>query len=187
MSRKYKFHDQEQLYFDTCTLVKWLDLFIRNEYKEILIDSWQYCINKKGLDLYGWCIMTSHTHMIIGTHGEPMQNIMRDFKKFTSNKLIQAIIENPQESRKEWLLNIMKDAGESNSNNKKYQLWQQDSHPIELYDNKITHQKLDYTHDNPVTAGFVSKPEDWLYSSARDYAGEKGLIKIEIIEPLLEL
>ncbi len=73
-------------------------------------------------------------------------------------------------------------AGKYNPNNKDWQLWQQDSHPIELYDRKIMEQKLDYVHSNPVEAGFVSSPTDWVFSSARDYAGEKGLIDIILLE-----
>lgn len=43
-------------------------------------------------------------------------------------------------------------------------------------------QKLDYIHNNPVKAGFVENPEDYLYSSARDYSGRQGLIKVILIE-----
>ena len=43
-------------------------------------------------------------------------------------------------------------------------------------------QKLDYLHNNPVESGFVTKPEDYKYSSAMDYAGIKGLVDIDIIE-----
>jgi len=42
-------------------------------------------------------------------------------------------------------------------------------------------QKLDYLHYNPVVAGWVDEPEHYLYSSARDYAGDKGLIDIELL------
>jgi hypothetical protein len=43
-------------------------------------------------------------------------------------------------------------------------------------------QKLNYIHNNPIEAGFVEKAEDYLYSSARDYAGMKGLLSIKFIE-----
>ncbi len=74
----------------------------------------------------------------------------------------------------------MKDAGHLNSNNRGFQLWQQHNNPIQLISNSIAHQKLDYLHYNPVEAGFVSKPEDWLYSSAIDYYEGKGLLEIKI-------
>ena len=83
MSIKYKFRNQEQLYFITFAVVNWIDLFIRHEYKEIMLDSWKHCQKNKGLEIYGWCIMTSHIHMIIGTHSDKLEDIMRDMKKYT--------------------------------------------------------------------------------------------------------
>ena len=185
MSTKYKFRDQDRLYFVSFSIVNWIDLFIRNEYKEIILESWKHCQTNKGLEIYGWCIMSSHIHMVIGTHGEKLENIMRDMKKHTSTALKQAIQEHPAESRKEWMLWMMERAGKKNGQNEKFQLWQQDNHPIELFDQKILQQKLDYIHNNPVVAGIVAKPEDYLYSSARDYYGLKGLIDIILVEPML--
>ena len=182
MSTKYKIRDQEKLYFVSFAVVDWIDVFIRNEYKDIVIDSLSYCQKNKGLEIYAWCIMTSHVHLIIGTHGKNMEDILRDFKSFTSRSLKIAIQENPVESRKEWMLSMMEDAGTKNSNNNDFQFWQQDNHPIELWDNYMMEQKLEYIHMNPVAAGFVSSPEDYVYSSARDYAGEKGLLEIILIE-----
>ena len=126
--------------------------------------------------------MTSHVHMIIGTHGNKMEDILRDFKSFTSRELRNAIKEHPGESRKEWILWMMERAGKKNNNNNDHQLWQQHNHPIELSDNKMMQQKLDYLHMNPVEAGFVANLEDYIYSSAIDYAGNKGLIDILYIE-----
>ena len=182
MSRKYKFQDNSQLYFVSFAIVNWVDVFIRNEYKEALLGSLRFCQLKKDLELYAWCIMTSHVHLIIGSRGNPMKDILRDFKSFTSTKLREVISKNPIESRREWMLWMFERAGKYNSNNRDWQLWQQNNNPIELFDNAIMQQKLDYLHNNPVQAGFVSSPIDWIYSSARDYAGEKGLIEIILLE-----
>lgn len=81
MSTKYKFHNQDQLYFISFAVVNWIDLFIRNEYKQVLLDSWRFCCEEKGLEIYGWCIMTSHVHMIIGSRQEKLENIVRDMKR----------------------------------------------------------------------------------------------------------
>ena len=67
MSTKYKFKDPDKLYFVSFAVVYWIDLFIRKEYKDILLDSWKYCLTNKGMELYAWCIMTSHVHIIIGS------------------------------------------------------------------------------------------------------------------------
>ena len=84
MSEKYKFLDPEGLYFTTTTTVGWIDVFTRPEFKQFVIDSLRYCQNEKGLVIYGWCLMTSHLHMIVRTEKEPLPRIMGDFKKFTS-------------------------------------------------------------------------------------------------------
>jgi len=185
MTSKYKFHDQDKLYFVSFAVVNWIDLFIRNEYKDIMIASWNHCQLEKGLEIYGYCIMTSHIHMIIGTHGANLEHIMWDMKRHTSIALRQAIEQHPTESRREWMLWMMKRAGTKNSHNSEFQLWQQDNHPIELFDLKILHQKLDYIHYNPVVAGIVEKPEDYLYSSARNYCGLPGLVDVILVEPLM--
>jgi hypothetical protein len=88
------------------------------------------------------------------------------------------IEENIQESRREWLLNSFKKAAATNSNNAANQFWQQHNHPVELWSNDVIQQKIDYTHDNPVEAGFVEHNYEYLYSSARDYCDVKGLVKV---------
>jgi REP element-mobilizing transposase RayT len=133
-------------------------------------------MKEKGLEIYAWCIMTSHVHMIIGAQNGKLEDIMRDMKSFTSTSMKKAIKENPQESRKEWLLWMMERAGKKNSHNKEFQFWQQHNHPIQLFNSDIMKQKLNYIHNNPVMAGFVNEPQNWLYSSALDYCGEKGLL-----------
>jgi len=120
--------------------------------------------------------------MIIGCEKQfNLWEIVRDMKSFTSTQLKKAIINNPAESRKDWILEIMTNTGQLNSNNRSFQFWQQHNHPIELINYKITRQKLDYLHNNPVEEGFVVEAEDFLYSSARDYAGKKGLIDIKFL------
>ncbi|MEQ9120662.1 transposase [Fulvivirga sp.] len=179
MGRKYTIRDQEQFYFVTFTVVYWLDIFIREEYKSIFLESVKYCQKEKGLLVGGWCIMTSHIHLILGAKGDnKLEDIIRDLKSYTSRHIRKYLENNPQESRREWLLWLMKRAGTKKSNNKDFQFWQQHNHPIELSSNEIMQQRLDYIHNNPVEAHFVENPSDWIYSSASSYEGKKGLIKI---------
>lgn len=185
MSKKYKFADNDKLYFVSFAVTNWIDLFIRNEYREEILNSIRYCQSNKGLELYGWCIMTSHVHLIIGTTGNPLQNIMRDLKRHTAEALHKTIQNNPTESRREWILWMMERAAKKNSNSAKFQLWQPENHPIQLINNKMAHQKLDYIHTNPVEAGFVTKAEEWKYSSAIDYYGGKGLLEIIRLDTLI--
>jgi putative transposase len=186
MSGKYKIRDQEKLYFVTFTVIDWIDFFIRDEYRQIFIDSVKYCQQNKGLEVYAYCIMTSHIHMILGTKGTTnLEAIIRDMKSFTSRNFRKALEDTNQvqESRREWILRKMYSAGNFNNNNNDFQFWMQDNHPIELSTNEILDQKFEYLHLNPVAAGFVDQPEAWLYSSARDYAGmAKGVIELNYID-----
>jgi REP element-mobilizing transposase RayT len=172
MSTKYKIRDPEGVYFVTFTVIRWLDVFTRQEYRDIFIESLRYCQKNKGLALYAYCIMSSHVHLIISQHGErELQGTIRDIKKYTSLAIINAIKNNQQESRKDLLLWCFERAGTININNERYQFWQQQSHPIELNTNEKLFQRLNYVHQNPVEAGIVLSAEDYLYSSAVNYAG----------------
>ncbi|WP_192346236.1 transposase [Algoriphagus sp. Y33] len=184
MSRKYKIRDQERLYFVTFTIVEWIDLFTRKHYRDILVDSLKYCQNNKGLDLCAFCIMSSHIHLIIGRNSEPtIESIIRDFKKFTSTEIVKSIQTSQDESRKEFLLNHFRKAGAKNSNNTVFQLWQQHNHPIELNTNEKISRCLNYIHQNPVVAGLVYSAEDYIYSSASNYAGlPEKMIDVILIE-----
>jgi REP element-mobilizing transposase RayT len=183
MATRYRFRDNEKPHFITYSVVNWIDVFSRETYTQILIDSLRYCISGKGLQLHAWVIMTNHVHLIVSANeGQELVAIIRDHKKFTSRMIIAAIEENAQESRKDWLLWMFKRAGERNSNNEKYQFWQQGNHPIELSTNEIITQRLDYLHNNPVKAGYVWEPQHYKYSSAIDYyTEEKGLLPIEMM------
>jgi len=178
MSRKYKFHDNDKLYFISFATVNWIDVFVREEYMKIVIDSWRFCQEKKGLEIYGWCIMPSHIHMIIGSSKNKLEDIVRDMKKHTSLELKAAIKNNVSESRKEWIIWMMERAGKKKGNNSDWQFWQQHNKPLEIKDQEMFDKMLEYIHLNPVIAGFVIKPEDWKYSSARDFSGMQGLIDL---------
>src|SRR5664279_4714255 len=178
MSHKYKFHDTDKLYFISCATVHWIDVFIREKYNHIILDSWIHCQEKRGLEIYGWCIMTSHVHMIIGGKQDKLEDIIRDMKKHTSSELKTAIKNHPQESRKEWIIWMMERAGKKNGNNKDWQFWQQHNKPLEITGQEMFDEKLAYIHQNPVQAGFVTKEEDWKYSSARDFCGMNGLVSL---------
>ncbi len=122
MGRKYAIGDNRQLYFVTFTVVHWIDIFIREEYRKIIYDSIKYCQTNKELEVYGYCIMTSHIHMMIGTETGVLSDIIRDFKSFTSRQIRKEIENNLQESRREWLLKLLYEAGNQNRRNNDFQI-----------------------------------------------------------------
>ncbi|WP_282126947.1 REP-associated tyrosine transposase [Marinifilum flexuosum] len=178
MSRNYKFHNPEGVYFVSFAVVEWIDVFTRLEYKEILLDCLRYCQQHKGMEIFAWCIMTNHLHLIFrSVNARNPELLLGDFKRFTSNAIVQSIKENPLESRKEWLIEKFKMAAQKSSNVKHHQFWRHDNKPIELWSNKVLDEKINYIHNNPVEEGLVSYPEDYLFSSAKDYRGDKGILE----------
>lgn len=131
--------------------------------------------------------MSNHLYMIVkAEEKQQLSAILRDFKKFTSRQILEAI-EKGNESRKEWLLHVFSYYAKFNTNNRYYQMWIQDNHPIELVSPKVIWQKVEYIHNNPVRAKWVENPEDYLYSSARNYTFDNRdcLLEVDLLEPFL--
>lgn len=182
MPSKYKFLNPDGLYFITYTVVEWVDVFTRSVYKDIVVESLKYAQESKGLILHAWVIMSNHIHLIASAgDGFNLSEIMRDHKKYTSKRVIKEIQDNPDESRKNWMMWLFASHGKKNPNNKEFQFWQQENHPVELDTNEMIDQRLDYLHNNPVKAGIVKEPEHYKYSSAIDYTDGKGLLRVDLI------
>ena len=170
------------LYFTTSTVIDWVDIFTRPSYRHIIVDSLSYCQSHKGLIIYAWVLMSNHLHMIVDTNDDNMVgDVLRDFKKFTNKKILKVLEQDEHESRREWLLDRFWFAGANDKRIKNYRFWQEGNHVEEIYTMEFLTQKLNYIHHNPVRAEIVVKPEDYLYSSALNYAGEKGLLNVELI------
>ncbi len=179
MSRKYKFHNKNGLYFVSFATIHWIDVFTRQVYFNVLADSVNYCRKEKGMELYCYCFMLSHVHFIFrSTKGEPSE-LLRDLKRHTSRRVIETIKDNPQESRKEWLLWMFERAGKKNATTNKYQFWQHHNKPIELWSESVIKQKINYIHNNPVESGFVTNAVDWKYSSARNFQEDDSILEID--------
>jgi len=169
-------------YFLTMTVASWIDVFTRPVYKHIMVEALKYSQQNKGLIIYAWCLMSNHLHLIAATEeGYHLSNILRDFKKFTSKAIIKEIMDNPRESRKKWLLSEFEFAGRYKSNIKNYKFWQDGNDAKEIHSASFLEQKVDYIHENPVKAEIVEYAHEYLYSSAKNYAGENGLIKVVLI------
>lgn len=178
----YAIHDQYDIYFLTFTIVGWVDVFTRKETKHIILESLKYCVHEKGLVIYGYVIMTNHLHILVRAKQETsgLSDIVRDFKKFTSKKIIEWVLNSSKESRKEWMQMIFKYHAKFNSNNKTYQVWQNNNRPKKIVLPRFATQKLNYIHYNAVRAGFVDRPEDYIYSSYRAYYCEERDIVLPV-------
>lgn len=182
MSTKYKATTTEDAYFITITTVGWIDVFTRLNQKKNIIEALRYCQLNKGLDIYAYVLMSNHIHLLCkATKGFILSDVVRDFKKFTSKKIIEIIIDEP-ESRREWMLNCFKNACKNLKREQVYKVWQDGYHAKHVYSNAFIKEKVNYIHFNPVKDMSVSQPEDYYFSSARNYAGLENDLEVILLD-----
>jgi len=161
-------------YFITATTVNWLPLFGNPDITLIILDSLRYLISCERISLHAYVIMENHLHLIASA--ENLTKEIANFKSFTARKCIDYYIEN----KKQFMLDQLSFYKLEQKKDRQYQFWQEGSHPQRIADESMMQQKIDYIHYNPVRKGYVDKPEDWRYSSARDYTGQSGLVPVVI-------
>ncbi|MCX6243621.1 MAG: transposase [Bacteroidetes bacterium] len=185
MSHKYKIKDNDQGYFLTLTVTEWIDVFTRKNHKMKIIESLGFCQKVKGLELFGYCLMPSHLHLIArGSRDNLLSSIIHDFKSYTAKAILQQIIEEP-ESRRKWMLDQFQFAGKYLNRIDKYKFWQDGYHAEIIFSPEVFYQKLNYIHFNPVKDLIVEKPEEYLFSSARNYAGLRSYLNVILETPQL--
>jgi putative transposase len=183
MFRKgYVIRDQQAIYYMTFTVVGWIDIFSRQRYRDIVIESLKYCQQHKGMHLHAYVIMSNHIHLIASVdEGYSLSDFVRDCKKYTAKQILDDISTSNTESRSEWMMHQFKYYASRHNRNETYQLWEHDNHFIELSSPAFTQQKIDYIHQNPVRAGLVYHEEDYVYSSASNYAGIDQIIDVDCL------
>jgi REP element-mobilizing transposase RayT len=124
----YKIRNQQAIHFLTFSVVNWVGIFSRQIYRDILLDNLSYCQKEKSLIIYAYVIMSNHVHILVKSETGNLSNTIRDFKSYTTKKLIETIKEYP-ESRREWILWIacpessgFERAAKKHKRNSKYQI-----------------------------------------------------------------
>lgn len=181
MGKAFQITDQNALYFVTATIVDWVDVFTKPRYKDVIIDSLNYCIEKKGLEVYAYVIMTNHAHLIVRSSQGILSQTLRDFKKFTSRSIVHLVKQEP-ESRREWMLHRFRWNAGNYQDTTEHQVWIHGNHPISIMSKHFFIQKQNYIHTNPVKAGIVVFPEDYIYSSAFELSRRGNKLPISVIE-----
>jgi putative transposase len=169
---RYKFGDSHYPHFMTCTVVGWLPVFTRPDCVKIVMDSWQFLQDKGRLTLFGYVVLENHLHFIAAN--QELVKEVSNFKSFTARKIIDWLSEHGEES----LLQQLAAEKSSYKVDRSYQFWQEGSHPKQIFDEEMMQQKMEYIHYNPVKRGYVDEPAHWRYSSARNYAGQRGLLHV---------
>lgn len=163
-ARRKNYIEIGQIYFWTATINKWQKLLYRNEFKDIILNSFEYLSRLNKIDVFAFVIMPNHIHTIWRINElNGKETAQGSFLKYSAHEFKKLL--SPNE-----LSNY-----HTNSINKNYEFWQRDPLAIHLYTPEVAYQKLDYLHNNPCTEHWqlATEPEDYLYSSASFYEKNK--------------
>ena len=179
-SSENSFPEKQACYFLTLNTVDRVDIFIRPVYKQIIVHSLNHFIDHKGLNVFAWCLMSGHLQLLVqAKENGNMEDIEKEFKSFTNKKILEAIATEP-EPRKTWILERFEIFSNLPGLTKMFDVWENNNNSvvIDLHERETLPDYIEYIHDDPVHDRIVDSTPDYLYSSARDYAGMKGLVHI---------
>jgi len=169
---RYKITEINRPHFLTNTIINWIPVFTRPDSVQIILDSLSYMQNNHGLKIYGYVVLENHMHWI--AQADDLGKEVARFKAYTAKKLVNYLTNAGQQK----ILQQFAFYKKAHKQDRQHQVWEEGSHAQLIQNEQILRQKLDYIHFNPVKRGYVDKPEHWRYSSARNYAGQEGLIEV---------
>jgi putative transposase len=172
--------EKDACYFITFQTVDCVDVFVRPVYKQVVVHTLNHFIESKGLVVYAWCLMTNQLHLLAqAQQGYLIADLEKEYKAFTTIKILEAL-DTEQGLRKEWMLKRFESFSNILGLMKKYHIWQNNAQPLhlDLKETDFLLEHFEYIHQNPVRDKIVDIAGEYLYSSARDYAGIKGLVNI---------
>ena len=172
------FGNQGFVFFVTTTIVHHDPIFgFGNKYYLILIDSLKFVLSKYQAVLFAYVLMPSHIHIVVAMpENKNISDLMRDFKKYTSTKLRQQLEKDDKSDSIERLRMNSRD-----KKNQVFKLWMDRFDDLVIENERSLQTKVEYIHNNPVQAGFVDQPEQWEFSSARNYIlGDHSLISVSV-------
>ena len=170
-SRYHVVHPQHP-HFITATVNNWLPLFTRPETMDIVLDCWRFLQLNNNLEIFGYVILENHLHLI--ARSTDINRDIRRFKSYTAREIVAYL----EKQKSVHLLRLLAFFKRKHKVESTYQVWEEGNHPQVITREEVLRQKLDYIHQNPIKRGYVDAPEHWRYSSARNYAGQAGLIEV---------
>ncbi|RZJ73896.1 transposase [Flavobacterium sp.] len=169
--------NQKGIHLLTMKVVDGVGVFDHKSYRDLFLESIRYCQENKGMDVFAYVIMPDHVHMIIQSRIGLLSDLLRDFKKFTSKKIVASMIAT-NDYRLDWMLKRFEFAVRRHTRNERYQFWENGNNPREIDTVHEMNEAIEFVHQNPVRAGFVESAEAYLYSSARNFSNQSALVEI---------
>ena len=130
------------------------------------------------IHLYAYVLMANHIHWVASA--DTLSREVHALKSFTAHRIVHVLGERGATHA----LHLLQQSRRAQRPDRTYQVWTAGSYPKQLQTAAMTRQKIAYIHDNPVRRGYVDEATHWRYSSARNYAGQQGLIDVTVADLL---
>ncbi len=173
---RYRVYNSDYPYFITSSIVEGYPIFSNPLAAQVVLDALEFIQNERRTTVYAYVIMENHIHMIVQNDKLPHQ--IQAFKSWTARAIVDQFSDNGHTFQ---LYKLRKSKNLSHTDSV-HQLWQEGYYPKQIFSDEVMIQKIEYIHNNPVKRGFVDRPEDWRYSSMRNYLGMKSLIPVTLFE-----
>ena len=157
------FKNYQNTFFFTATIYKWKPLLLKDEYKEIVLNSLKFLVNNQRVKIFGFVIMPNHIHIIWNILEDQTKNLTQgSLLRYTAQQIKFEMVKNEPLYLEEFKVNLK---------DRSYQLWMRNPLSIEIYSDVVLEQKLNYIHLNPLSKkwNLAIQPEDYYYSSAHYY------------------
>ncbi|MFH1919127.1 MAG: transposase [Planctomycetota bacterium] len=169
---RYRIFETDCPYFMTCTINGWLPIFTRPEAAQIIFDSWRYLEEERDFRLSAYVILEDHLHLIASA--PELSDVIKRFKSFTARQIVDLLRKHGAET----LLRQLRALKLRHKTESQFQVWQEGSKPKQIQNDEMMWQKIEYIDMNPVGREYVDDPREWPWSSARNYAGQEGIIPV---------
>ncbi len=170
--------DNSKPQFLTLTVVSFVKLFDEEPRRNIIVEALRFSQENRGLIIHAYVIMPSHVHMIVrAANGTVLWMILRDLKKYTSKLIVKSLLQETTAERR-WPLEVFRGNCKHLKNHKEFKVWKEGYHAIDVSVQSVFYQKLDYIHRNPVKARLAARPEEFEFSSAKNYIGLSTVLEV---------
>jgi putative transposase len=154
---------ENHMQFFTATILEWKKLLRYDWCKDIITSSLAYLVKENRVTVYAFVIMPNHIHLIWRIdENRKREDVQRDFLKYTAQRIKSELMVHHPAVLKHF---------EVKAKDREYQIWERNPLSIDILNNDVLFQKLDYLHNNPIQDKWqlCASPEDYIYSSARFY------------------
>ncbi len=181
-----KFDDNSYAHFITTNTYKRYPFFRDQRLSQILLEELGFYSGRLGFTLVGYVIMPDHVHLLLWWSRDDKQlldisKIMQVIKRATARRIIDLLrgrsehLLRPIAIRREQMLSPTREniSPQYHIRSPKFRLWQPGFYDFNIFSDEKLLEKLDYIHNNPVSAGLVLSPHDYEWSSYKEYFDEE--------------